>query len=159
MDAGPITPRPSDVAPSVWAFGRAELDEHRHELRVDGRAVALEAKPYALLRFLVQHPGETLSKEELIDAVWPGRVVTEGVLAKCVTKLRTALADDDQSIIRTVHGYGYRLTPAVSARESVAQAAQWQPGAERTLPSRPHWRFVRELRSGGFGQVWLAEHD
>src|SRR5690242_5694429 len=76
-------------APSVFSFGRAELDEQRRELRVDGRPVALETKPYELLRVFLHHPGETLSKDELIEAIWPGRVVTEGVLAKCVTKLRS----------------------------------------------------------------------
>src|SRR5215472_8519574 len=108
-DAGVnVSPRPTTES-AVWAFGRAELDDHRHELRVDGRAVALESKPYALLRLLVQRAGETLSKDELIDTVWSGRVVTEGVLAKCVTKLRSALGDEQQDVIKTVHGYGYRL--------------------------------------------------
>ena len=152
--ANTLPPSPGE-SPNIWAFGRAELDDHRHELRVDGHAVALEAKPYALLRFLLQRAGETLSKDELIDAVWPGRVVTEGVLAKCVTKLRSALADDD--IIKTVHGYGYRLAVPVSARANAASASAWSPQAGEALPTRPNWHFVRELRGGGFGQVWLAE--
>ena len=144
-------------SPSVWAFGCAELDDHRHELRVDGQAVALESKPYALLRVLVQRAGETLSKDELIETVWPGRVVTEGVLAKCVAKLRSALGDDDQNVIRTVHGYGYRLTVPVSARAALASALPWTPQTGDAMPSRPNWHFVRELRGGGFGHVWLAE--
>ncbi|HEY2395558.1 MAG TPA: tetratricopeptide repeat protein [Rudaea sp.] len=154
--ANTLPPSPGD-SPGIWTFGRAELDDHRHELRIDGHAVALEAKPYALLRLLLQRAGETLSKDELIDAVWPGRVVTEGVLAKCVTKLRSALADDDQAIIKTVHGYGYRLSAAVSARTVDASAAKWAPQAGEAMPTRPNWHFVRELRGGGFGQVWLAE--
>ena len=77
---------------------------------------ALETKPYELLRVFLHHPGETLSKDELIEAVWPGRVVTEGVLAKCVTKLRGALGDDEQQIIRTLHGYGYRWIAQLSTR-------------------------------------------
>ena len=152
--ANTLPPSPGEP-PNIWAFGRAELDDHRHELRVDGHAVALEAKPYALLRFLLQRAGETLSKDELIDAVWPGRVVTEGVLAKCVTKLRSALADDD--IIKTVHGYGYRLAVPVSVRANVVSASVWSPLPGEAMPARPNWHFVRELRGGGFGQVWLAE--
>jgi non-specific serine/threonine protein kinase len=152
--ANTLPPSPGE-SPNIWAFGRAELDDHRHELRVDGHAVALEAKPYALLRFLLQRAGETLSKDELIDAVWPGRVVTEGVLAKCVTKLRSALADDD--IIKTVHGYGYRLAVPVSVRANVVSASAWSPLPGEAMPARPNWHFIRELRGGGFGQVWLAE--
>src|SRR6478735_730567 len=132
--ADTLPPSPEESS-GVWSFGRAELDDYRHELRVDGHPVPLEAKPYALLRLLLQRAGETLSKDELIDAVWPGRVVTEGVLAKCVTKLRSALADDDQAIIKTVHGYGYRLSAAVRARTVDVSAAKWTPQAGEAMPT------------------------
>jgi len=145
-------------APSVFSFGRAELDEQRRELRVDGRPVALETKPYELLRVFLHRPGETLSKDELIEAIWPGRVVTEGVLAKCVTKLRSAIGDDEQQLIRTLHGYGYRFIAALSTRAASGRAAAPQPRAGDALPARPHWHFVRELGAGGFGSVWLVEH-
>ena len=118
-EAGFSSPTPTL---SIFSFGRAELDEQRRELRVDGRAVPLESKPYELLRVVLHHPGETLSKDELIESVWPGRVVTEGVLAKCVTKLRGALGDDEQQLIRTVHGYGYRFIASVSARTAAGGA-------------------------------------
>lgn len=155
MAATPQARLPEDAL--VWTFGRAELDDLRHELRVDGHAVAIESKPFVLLRLLLQRAGETLSKDELIEAVWPGRVVTDGVLAKCVTKLRSALGDEDQSVIKTVHGYGYRLAVVVTSRPAPAANA-WTPGAGEVLPGRPHWQFVRELAGGGFGSVWLAEH-
>lgn len=154
--ADTLPPSPEESS-SVWSFGSAELDDHRHELRVDGHPVALEAKPYSLLRVFVQRAGETLSKDELIDVVWPGRVVTEGVLAKCVTKLRSALGDDEQAIIRTVHGYGYRLAVPVSARTAAAAGSLWSPQVGEAVPTRPNWRFERELHGGGFGRVWLAE--
>src|SRR5689334_16163869 len=96
-EAGALPPTP---ALSIFSFGRAELDEPRRELRVDGHPVALETKPYELLRVFLHHPGETPAKDELIEAVWPGRVVSEGVLARCVTKLRSALGDDEQQVIR-----------------------------------------------------------
>src|SRR4051812_22888788 len=68
-EAGTLPPTP---ALSIFSFGRAELDEQRRELRVDGHAVALETKPYELLRVFLHHPGETLAKDELIEAIWPG---------------------------------------------------------------------------------------
>lgn len=142
---------------SIFSFGRAEFDEQRRELRIDGRAVQIEAKPLELLRFFLRHPNETLSKDELIDAVWPGRVVTEGVLAKCVTKLRGALADDQQAI-RTVHGYGYRWSAALAVRAAPDSGSSLIPGVGDALPARPHWHLVRELGSGGFASVWLVEH-
>ncbi|HEX5124099.1 MAG TPA: tetratricopeptide repeat protein [Rhodanobacteraceae bacterium] len=144
---------------SIFSFGRAEFDEQRRELRVDGRAVPMETKPYDLLRVFLHHPGETLSKDELIEAVWPGRIVTEGVLAKCVTKLRGALGDDEQQVIRTVHGYGYRFVASLSMRTAAGGSASPTPRAGDALPARPHWHLVRELGHGGFGSVWLVEHE
>ncbi len=149
----------SAPALAIFSFGRAELDEQRRELRVDGRAVPLETKPYELLRVFLHHPGETLAKDELIEAVWPGRVVTEGVLAKCVTKLRGALGDDEQQVIRTLHGYGYRFVASLSTRTAAGGAASPTPRAGDALPARPHWHLVRELGHGGFGSVWLVEHE
>jgi serine/threonine protein kinase len=74
-----------------------------------------------------------------------------------MTKLRSALCDDDQQIIRTVHGYGYRLAVGVSFRAAATSNGIWLPRAGETMPARPNWRFSGELRGGGFGQVWLAE--
>ena len=155
IDAGSASSTP---ALSIFSFGHAELDEQRRELRVDGRPVPLEAKPYELLRVFLRRPGETLAKDELIEAVWPARVVTEGVLAKCVTKLRGALGDDEQTYIRTVHGYGYRWVATSTARAAGGSGASALPHVGDALPARPNWHVVRELGRGGFGSVWLVEH-
>lgn len=141
-----------------WRFGVVEIDERRRELRVGGDAVAIEGKPYALLLALLRRAGETVAKEELIAEVWPGRVVTDGVLTKAVLKLRAALNDQDQQLLRTVHGYGYRLLAPVQSGEDEAggiAAPVFVAGA--VVPQRPNWRFVRRLGRGGHGEVWLVE--
>jgi len=142
---------------AIHRFGAAELDERVRELRIGGHPVPVEAKPFDVLVQLARRPGETLTKDELLDAVWPGRVVTEGVLAKCVMKLRALLGDDEQAVIRTVHGFGYRMGVPVESR-AAGEARAFEPHAGDTVPHRPNWRLVRSLGEGGFALVWLAEH-
>src|SRR5215813_11905045 len=82
-----------------------------------GRTVRLEPKIMEVLLCLAEHPGETLSKEQLFQAVWPNIVVTEDVLRRCIGELRRAFDDDARNpqIIETVSKRGYRLLAPVSA--------------------------------------------
>lgn len=144
----------------VWQFGEATLDGAALELRVAGAPVAIEPKALELLMELLRHPGEVVTKDELLDAVWPGRVVTEGVLVKAVAKVRAAIGDPDGQVVRTVHGYGYRLVADVKllAPPRAAPApSRLDLGAGDAVPGRPTWRLVRALGDGGQGEVWLAE--
>jgi TolB-like protein/Tfp pilus assembly protein PilF len=70
-----------------------------------------------VLLCLAQHPGETRSKEQLLEAVWPNTVVTEDVLKRCIAELRRAFNDDarDPRVIETISKRGYRLLAPVSA--------------------------------------------
>lgn len=144
-----------------WSFGNVVLDEAALELSVAGDVVALEPKPLELLRVLVRRPGEVVTKDELLDAVWPGRVVTEGVLGKAIAKLRMALDDEDGQLIRTAHGYGYRLVAEVRAEalERVIEPSPLALEAGQAVAGRRHWRLQRRLGAGGHGEVWLVEHD
>jgi TolB-like protein/Tfp pilus assembly protein PilF len=69
-----------------------------------------------VLLCLAQHPGETLSKGQLFQAVWPNTVVTEDVLTRCIAELRRAFDDDARNprIIETISKRGYRLVASVS---------------------------------------------
>ena len=150
---------PRDLA--RWKFGDAALDESSLELRVADVLVSIERKPLELLMLLLRHPGEVLTKDELLDAVWSGRVLSESVLTKCVAKLRQALGDDDQRLIKTVHGYGYRLMASVTRLDPPA-APLSQPvtglAAGQSPPLRPNWKLVRRF-AGSRGESWLVEHD
>lgn len=142
---------------TLFRFAHAEFDQRGHELRVQGRLVAVEAKVLEVLSCLLARPGETLTKEEMLQAAWPGRVVTEGTLTKAVMKLRSALGDDSQTLIRTVHGFGYRLTVPVE-RLSTDAPARYRPAPGQTVPLRPNWRLVESLDVERRSLVWLAEH-
>src|ERR1700693_4711694 len=82
-----------------WHFGRSVLDERTHELLVDGVDVEIERKPLEVLIYLLQHAGEVCTKDELLAGVWPGRILSETVLTKCIGRLREILRDDQQDII------------------------------------------------------------
>jgi serine/threonine protein kinase/DNA-binding winged helix-turn-helix (wHTH) protein len=142
----------------VWRFADCELDELRRELRVRGRAVEIEAKPWEVLRQLLRHAGEVVTKDELLESVWPGVMVVDGSLATAVSKLRKALADD--SLVVTLPRVGYRLAAPVESAPAAAPPAPTElrlaPGDP--VPGRCQWRMARRLARSPSGEVWLAEH-
>ena len=153
-------PAPASVRALRWMFGDVVLDERRLELTLRGQVVQLEPKPLQLLLHLLRHAGEVVTKEELHENVWPSRVLSESVLTKTMAKLRQGLGDEDQSLIKTVHGYGYKL--AVPVRVEAAEASAPRVSESRkvgdAIPQRPHWQLKQALGSGGLGEVWLGAH-
>jgi len=79
-----------------------------------------------VLLCLAKHPGETLSKEQLFQAVWPNIIVTEDVLRRCIGELRRAFDDDarEPRIIETISKRGYRLVAPVTARSASPAPAE-----------------------------------
>jgi eukaryotic-like serine/threonine-protein kinase len=94
----------------TYTFGPFELDEASLTFRHAGEAIALPIKPWSALLLLVQSAPDTVSKNELIDAVWSGRVVTDGVLSQVISRLRAVLRDENQEIIKSLYGVGFRFT-------------------------------------------------
>lgn len=151
----------SDAALPRWRFAHAQFDERTLELLIGGQPVEAERKPLEVLRHLLRHAGEVVTKSELEEAVWPGRILSDTVLKKCVSRLRDFLQDQDEAIIKTVRGYGYRLVAAVEIEQPRTATApprfDFKPGD--APPQRPQWKFVERLDTGGHGEAWLTEHD
>jgi class 3 adenylate cyclase/DNA-binding winged helix-turn-helix (wHTH) protein len=106
----------------VWSFGDVRFDESRLQLSIAGQAVDLERKPLEVLRYLLRHAGQVVTKDELLVAIWPGRVLSETVVAKSVSRLREVLRDEDQLLIKTVHGYGYLLAAEITSAPLISPA-------------------------------------
>src|SRR5882757_6037925 len=115
MNANAPLAASEEVPVRMWRFANCEFDELRRELRVAGKAVELESKPLEVLRQLLLHAGEVVTKDELLESVWPGVMVVDGSLATAVSKLRKAFGDGEK-IIATVSRVGYRLAAPVEAK-------------------------------------------
>jgi TolB-like protein/DNA-binding winged helix-turn-helix (wHTH) protein len=107
------TPRSAIPLSGRWRLGTLEVDFDRAQAFRQGCELRFDRASFELLRCLVAQAGETLPKETLLRAGWPGRVVSENSLAKAIGKLRTALDDPEGERLRVVHGYGYRLMPPI----------------------------------------------
>ncbi len=124
---------PSAPLPESLRFGRFELRPAEHRLLADGQPVALGGRAFDLLIALAQRRGELVTRNELIERVWPGRVVEENNLSVQVNALRKVLGNEWLS---TVPGRGYRFVvpmappPAAEAAAPVAAA-----GAEASARS------------------------
>ena len=89
-----------------------------------------------MLRYLAGNPGRLVGKDELIAAVWPGVVVTDKSVARCISDVRQALGDPHQEIIRTVPRHGYLLAaPVARASPTTDREAASRPVA--AIPDRP----------------------
>ena len=97
-------------------FDRFELDEAEARLTCAGEPVALAPKPFAVLCALTRKPDKLVTKNELLDAVWGHRFVTESVLKSAISEVRAALGDDPKRprYIETVSRRGYRFIAAAA---------------------------------------------
>ncbi len=100
-------------APAAYRFGSVEVDLRRTEVHRAGQRVELSAKEFRLLRHLIAHRGETLSRNELLDEVWGYDAnPTSRTVDVHVAWLRRKLEENPRQPrhIVTVHGFGYRFT-------------------------------------------------
>src|SRR5438309_2263127 len=99
----------------VYGFGAFRLDCDARQLWKGGAPVTLTPKAFETLLFLVRNAGKAVKRQDLIEAVWPDAVVTEGSLDWAISTLRRSLGEEDGAIhIETVRGYGYRFVDGVS---------------------------------------------
>lgn len=96
-------------------FSGFELDAERAELRrPDGGAIKLRPKTLEMLRLFAASSGRVLSKQELLEAVWPNVHVGEDSLFQCIREIRAALGDDKRQMIRLITGRGYLFEAEVT---------------------------------------------
>src|SRR6516162_6952966 len=111
MDTGPIS------------FGRFRLDLGLRELRRDGEPLQLSGRALDILCALAAAKGEVVGKDELMNRLWPGRIVGEGNLHVHISALRRTLDDNGEghSYVVTMPSRGYRLARSPRAAPSASQ--------------------------------------
>ncbi len=108
---------------NLWNFGPFRLDARNEQLWRKHEVLHLTGKALAVLRYLVEHQGQLVTKDDLFAAVWPEVIVSDAALVVCIRELRQALGDERRTpqFIETVHGRGYRfIGKVVSSQETVA---------------------------------------
>ncbi|MEL7031190.1 MAG: winged helix-turn-helix domain-containing protein [Pseudomonadota bacterium] len=138
---------------TVYLAGALRLDLADERVFLNGAALSLGHKSFALLVALVQSPQRLLTKDELIETVWDGRAVSDGVLTTAMRELRSALNDKarDPQFIQTVHGRGYRFLLEVeteadltgeTTNPAIIQSPPSETPEERQTTARGAWLVI-----------------
>jgi TolB-like protein len=90
---------------------------------VAGQSVALRPQAFAVLRYMAEHAGRLVTKDELMQALWSGLHVTDDTLVQCIHEIRSAFRDDDRSLLKTAPKRGYRLVLPSGAEGGTWSAA------------------------------------
>lgn len=123
----------------IYRFNEFELDTDNYQLRKNGDTIAIEPQNFDLLRYLVERPNQVVLREEIVDSLWPGRIIADTSLSSHINSVRKALDDNGtkQLHIKTIHGRGYQFISAL--QKSTAhdhQLTQRQPlNSHAALPS------------------------
>lgn len=125
----------------IYRFGDYELDTNRHELRAKGEPQALEPQVFRLLMVLIENSNRVVTRDELMDTIWQGRLVSDSALVSRIRSARQAIGDsgEHQTFIQTVRGCGYRFvgSPIAESEVSFQTATSRKPSAvaeSRLLP-------------------------
>jgi DNA-binding winged helix-turn-helix (wHTH) protein len=142
---------------TALCFGPFRLDLPNERVWRGQEACKLGRKAFAVLHYLVDHPGQLVTKEALFTAIWPQVVVGDAALAVCVRELRQILGDTSKpsQYIETVYGRGYRfIGKVVSSQHSGVSSLSSFPA-----PSSQHPAPTLVGRETELAQLhdWLAK--
>ena len=123
------------------------LDAINERLLRNGKQIRLTPKAFSLLRYLADHSDQLVTKEALLNTLWPNIAVTDAVLTVCIGEIRKALGDisTKPKFIETVHRRGYRF---LAPQFAMAFIARGNDNAEHSLLQHCRWRANRLFDDG-----------
>lgn len=127
-------------------FGSFRLDIADECVWHDGAQISLPPKQFALLRYLVEHPGRLISHDELLDALWPETYVQPQILRTYVLELRKILRDDARQprFIQSLPKRGYRFIAPVTANSATPETSARQTNGGRFVGRSEELRILKE---------------
>ncbi len=128
-----------------YEFGDFTLDIARGCVLKAGLEIKLRPKVYEILKYLVEHPGRLIGKQELMEAVWPDAFVTDDSLVQGTLELRRALDDRSQQLLKTVPRRGYLFAAEVTQRAQ--KAAAFSPFLETPEDQRSVRKSAARVRN------------
>src|SRR5262245_20526509 len=154
-------------------FPPFRLDPANQRLNCNERVISLRPKTFGVLCHLAERANQLVTKDELLDVVWPGLNVSDAVLKGCVREIREALGDDPAAprFIETAHRLGYRfIAPVIAAERQSSQVAveqlRFPVGRETELATMQTWlsrslggerQIVFVTGEAGIGKTTLVE--
>jgi DNA-binding winged helix-turn-helix (wHTH) protein len=132
---------PSAAPPRLFQFDSFTIDLTRRVVARNGQRVHLTAKPLETLIVLASRPGETISKQELMETVWRNTAVTEDVLVQAIGEIRRALGErtGEDRFVQTVPRQGYRFVMPVTIATPDRGPVEEQARNGGTRNSRSIW--------------------
>ncbi len=152
-------------------FGEFVLEVGARELRCGSDVVPIEPKAFDLLLYLIRHRDRVVSKQEILDSVWPHWFVRDSSLTSCVRRLRQALGEQGHDLIKAYYGRGYRFTgdcsetgdlpePTAAPQPTVRQATHVpQPGFVGRIAEMSVLRTHFDRARAGQGSLVLLAGD
>ncbi len=154
----------------TYRLGNIEVDPGNFLLLKDGETVSIEPLVFDLIVYLIEHRDRMLTRQELFDEIWAGKIVSDTSLSNHIKSARKALGDDGQrqAIIKTVHGRGYRFVAEVQevasqdAADKVVAMDDRQTDRQPQASARKRWFVLATfvlLIVAVSGPNWFADTD
>ncbi len=149
-----------------FVFGQFTLDARQKTVWWKSTRLAFTPKSFELLHYLVSRSGQLISRDELVESVWRGRIVTDNTIDQCILKIRKALTDAQPGdYIESVYGQGVRFLPKVQKKTANSTPAALSNKTKSLSENRgtiSYWQAmtaIMVLTLLGMLRLWLQKPD
>lgn len=137
----------------IYTFGDYRIDSTRFQISHAGKTLPVEPQVLELLIVLVDNRDQVVTRDELLEKIWKGRVVSDTTLSSRIKTARQVIGDDGtrQDYIKTIHGRGFRFVGKVAVEAPAPPSAEHRPTDSGAIP-RPATHYARS------GDIHIAYH-